>query len=416
MSLVIALLLALPWSLRCVVIVVDRLLQRSLGSTAAYLAVTELRSSSNWGRSLAIAATGAAAVFGSVAIEGAQRNLERGLDRVTHELAASADVWVTAAGAQNVLGTTAFAPTETGRLERLPDVRSVGLFRGGFLDYGARRVWMIAPPSSVEHPIPLSQVTSGDLALATARLRRGGWAVVSRAVAEEHHLRIGQAFTLPSPRPIVLRVAALSTNVGWSPGAIIMSSSDYARAWPGGGVSAYGVALRAGVPPSQGRHEIEQALGAGSGLTVETHTEREQRQRVVTRQGLSRLTQIVSLVLIAAILAMATAMGAMIWQRRPLLADMKVDGFGKGVLWRALLIESALLLGAGCSIGAVFGLCGQLLLSHTLAVETGFPVVLSIGAPVAIGSFLLVTTVAVLIVAVPGYLATRVRAAIILQD
>jgi putative ABC transport system permease protein len=414
-SLVAAVLLALPWAIRGVVLLAERL-QRTLGGTAVYLAVVELRSSSNWGRSLAIAATGAAAVFGSVAIEGAQGNLQRGLDHTARDLAAPFDIWVTAAGAQNVLLTTAFRASQTGRLERLPDVQSVGLYRGGFLDYGARRVWTIAPPGATEDPIPPSQLVSGDLTRAVARLRRGGWAVVSQALAEERHLRIGQAFTLPSPQPIVLRVAALSTNMGWPPGAIVMSSSDYARAWPGGGASAYGITLRPGVPPQEGRRQIQDALGPRSGLAVETRSQREARLRAVSRQGLSRLTQIASLVLIAAILAMATAMGAMIWQRRPLLADMKVDGFGRGVLWRSLLVESALLLGAGCSVGAVFGLCGQLLLSHALVIVTGFPVVVSVGALVAVGSFLLVTTVAVLIVAVPGYLAVSVGPAIALQD
>jgi hypothetical protein len=67
-------------------------------------------------------------------------------------------------------------------------------------------------------------------------------------------------------------------------------------------------------------------------------------------------------------------------------------------------------------VGALFGLCGQLLLSHALMVVTGFPIAPSSGALVAVGSFLLVTTVAVLIVAIPGYLAVRVRAAIVLQD
>jgi putative ABC transport system permease protein len=196
-----------------------------------------------------------------------------------------------------------------------------------------------------------------------------------------------------------------------------MSSGDYARAWPGGEVSAYAISLRQGVAPPQGRREIQRALvPGGAGLTVETRSEHERRLRATSRQGLSRLTQITSLVLIAAILAMATAMGAMLWQRRPLLADMKVDGFGKGVLWRSLLVESVLLLGVGCTIGALFGLCGQLLLSHALAVVTGFPVVSSIGAPVAIVSLLAVTSVAVAFVAVPGYLAARVRAAIVLQD
>ena len=55
------------------------------------------------------------------------------------------------------------------------------------------------------------------------------------------------------------------------------------------------------------------------------------------------------------------------------------------MLWRALLFESALLLGAGCSIGALFGLYGQLLLSHALASVTGFPVVFSVGAFVCDG-------------------------------
>jgi putative ABC transport system permease protein len=414
-TLVAALVLALPWLIGAVALAAARL-QRSLNSTAAYLAVIELRSSSNWARSLAIAATGATAVFGSVAVEGAQRNLQQGLDHIARDIAGDTDIWVTATGAQNVLTTTAFPPTQVRTLERLPVVRSVGLYRGGFLDVGVRRMWIIAPESSVEHPIPPSQMVSGDLAQAVARLRRGGWAVVSQAVAEERDLRIGEAFTLPSPRPIVLRVAALSTNIGWPPGAIIMSSSDYARAWGSGAVSAYDIELRRGVAPLEGRREIEQALGAGSGLTVETSSQHEQRLRASSRQGLARLTQITSLVLIAAILAMATAMGAVIWQRRPLLADMKVDGFARGVLWRSLLVESALLLGAGCSLGAVFGLCGQLLLSRALVVVTGFPVPLSIGALVAGGSFLLVTTVAVLIVAVPGYLAASVSAEIVLQE
>jgi putative ABC transport system permease protein len=414
-SLVIALLLALPRSIGAVVVAVARL-QRALGGTAVYLAVIELRSRSNWARSLAIAATGATAVFGSVAIEGARSNLLGGLDRASRNLVEPADIWVTAAGAQNVLATTPFRPSSASRLARLPGVRSVALYRGGFLDYGVRRVWTFAPPASIAYPIPPSQLTSGDEALAKARLRQGGWAVVSQAIAEEHHLHIGQAFTLPSPRPTVLRVAALSTNIGWPPGVIVMSSSDYARAWESDEVSAYGIALRPGVSPEGARREVSQALGFGSGLTVETRHQREQRERATSRQGLSRLSQIAILVLIAAILAMAAAMGAMIWQRRPLLADMKVDGFGRGILWRSLLVESGLLLGAGCSIGAAFGLYGQLLLSRALIVVTDFPVVVSTGIPVAIESSLLVTTVAVLIVAVPGYLAARVRASAILQD
>jgi putative ABC transport system permease protein len=110
------------------------------------------------------------------------------------------------------------------------------------------------------------------------------------------------------------------------------------------------------------------------------------------------------------VLAISIAMSTMIWQRRPQLARMKVQGFTQAVLWRAMLWETAVLLGAGCSIGGVFGIFGQVLISHALASVTGFPVLFSTGALEAIGSFALVSAIAVAIVAVPGHRAASVPA------
>ena len=131
---------------------------------------------------------------------------------------------------------------------------------------------------------------------------------------------------------------------------------------------------------------------------------------------LERLTEISWLVLIAAVLAMSAAMGSMIWQRRVQLADMKVDGFRNGELWRGLLLESLLLLGSSCSVGALFGIYGQVLLSQALATVTGFPIVFSADVPTALASFLGITVLAATIVAIPGHLASRVRPAISFQD
>ncbi len=101
-------------------------------------------------------------------------------------------------------------------------------------------------------------------------------------------------------------------------------------------------------------------------------------------------------------------MGTMIWQRRRRFARMKVQGYSTRVLWHALFCESALLLGTGCLDWArVFGIYGQLLLSHALLSVTGFPVVYSAGVLAALGSFALVTAVAAAIVAVPGYREPR---------
>jgi hypothetical protein len=48
------------------------------------------------------------------------------------------------------------------------------------------------------------------------------------------------------------------------------------------------------------------------------------------------------------------------------------------------------------------------ILSHALLAVTGFPVIYSAAALVAVGSFLLVTLVAAAIIAIPGYRAARV--------
>jgi putative ABC transport system permease protein len=406
--LVIALLLLLPLLLDAVIAVFDRL-QARFGSASARIAVIELRSPKTRARSIAIAATGAIAVFGSVAIQGAHANLQRGLDRLAHDAAVAADFWVAPPGMQDLLATTPFRDRASVALAALPGVRAVGTYRASFLDYGDRHVWVLAPPDTAVHPLPPSQLVEGDLVLADARLRAGGWAVISQALAAQNHLHIGQRFTLPTPDPTTFRVAALTTNLGWPPGAIILNPADYVRAWGSADPSAYNVMLEPGAHPQAVRREIRQALGPASGLTVESARQRERSLRAASRQGLSRLTQIATLVLIATVLAMSIAMGAMIWQRRPRLARMKVQGYERGVLWRALLCESGLLLGAGCAIGALCGIYGQLLISHALASVTGFPIVFSAGALLAIASFALVSVVAVALVALLGYRAASVR-------
>jgi putative ABC transport system permease protein len=413
--LVAALLLLLPLPLAGTLALVRRLAP-SIVSAVPHVAVMELRAGRT--RALAISATGAIAVFGSVAIQAAHGDLLQGLENAAHDMNAFTSVWVSPAGSYNLLQTTPFtpAPGEQAKLQRLPGVRAVRIYRGGLLDWEQRRIWVIAPPRSSSPLLPASQIVEGNLRQATARVRAGGWAVLTRAIAEEHHLQIGSAFTLPSPDPRQMRVAALSTNIGWAPGAIVMNASDYAQASASEDASAYNILLEPGASALQARREIERALGPRSGLAVETASQHAGRQNTLSRQGLSRLTQIATLILIVAVLAMAAAMANMVWQRRPRLAKLKLEGFPAAELWRTIMLESVLLLGVGCTTGAVFGLYGQQLLDRALANVIGFPVVYSFGALTAVTSLLLVTVASVLIVALPGYLATGVPAAVALQD
>ncbi len=404
-------LLALPLTATLAIV---RKLAPTIVSAVPHIAVMELRSGRS--RAIAIAATGAIAVFGSVAIQGAHSDLLKGLDNAAADMNAATDVWVSPSGSSDLLMTTPFTPSALSKLQALPGVRAVRLYRGGLLDYNDRRIWVIAPPSEATPLVPPSQLVEGNVAQADARVRAGGWAVVSLALAKEHNLKIGQSFTLPSPIPTTFRVAAVSTNIGWAPGAAIVSANDYASAWGSPDASAYNVLMKPGVTPAQGVREVRSALGSESGLAVQTARQQEDKLRTITRQGLTRLSQIATLILVAAVMAMAAAMGAMIWQRRPRLAKLKLEGFPPNELWYTILLESLMLLGVGCFSGAVFGLFGQQLLDRALNIVINYPVVSSVGVIVALSSLALVTAAAVLMVAIPGYFAARVPASLALQD
>ncbi len=321
-----AMILLLPPALEAAIAGFARL-QHARGSGATALAIVQLRSPATRSRSIAIGATAAVAVFGSITILGSRANLIGGLDQVARDTNGISQLWIAPREEQDLLLTTQFAGVSAMQFQRLPGIESVGGYRASFLDYDGRRVWVFAPPIAVSSPIPPSQVVDGDLTTANARMRKGGWAVISRTLASQLHLKIGQTFTLPSSKEAVLRVAALITNLGWPPGAIILNERDYASAWQCNNPSAYTVAPAPGVSLSQAQQTIATALGNGSGLTVETSEQREKKQQTASRQGFSRLTEIALLVLVAGVLATATVMGAMIWQRRRQFARMKIQGY-----------------------------------------------------------------------------------------
>jgi putative ABC transport system permease protein len=384
--------------------------RRSRVVVSVQLALPQLNAPEWRARTLAIATTGAVAVFGAVALQGARLNLQDGLFGVAPGLNGSADLWVLPMGAGDLFGTTPVPAAAAETLRGVPGVRDVALYRAGFLDVANRRVLVFGPPADAAAPVPVAQVRTGDRGALAARIRGGGWATVSRALADDLHVGVGDRFTLPSPVPTVLRVAAITTNLGWTGGAVFLNADDYARAWRTHAVGAYEVWLAPGVDPEVARARVVAALGGpSSALRVETRAARTERQQTVIGSGLSRLRQVASLTLFAAILAMAAAMAGLLWQRRPTVARQKLDGHATGLMWRSLLTESAVLFGTGCMAGALFGLLGQVLFSRGLETISGFPVDVGVRLGIAAISLALVTGAALVVVAIPGYLVARVK-------
>ncbi len=398
-------LLIIPTALKWTLDAAQRIAAPSARLHLLMAAVLGLRATA--ARALALAAIGAIAVFGSVALEGSQRDLLNGLYGGYADYVSTADIWIV--NRTDDLATKDIRADDLiERIRAVRGVREVRAYFGSFLDYAGRRVWIIGRPAADRTLIPPSQIRAGHLASATRRLRQGGWITISEQIAADAHLTPGDAISIPTPTGIRrFHVAATTTNLGWAPGAMVLNATDYRRAWGTNTPSAFEVDLTRGTDPAAVGPVITRALGPDNSLLVQSTHQRAEQANALARQGLARLTEISTLLVVAAALAMAAAMGTSIWQRRPRLAGMRLQGFKPTHLWVILLAEALLVLATGCAVGAILGLYGRWLSDQWLTSTTGFPTVFSLLGWETLRVVVSVVALALAIIAIPGWVAAR---------
>jgi putative ABC transport system permease protein len=412
--LAIATVLAIPSVFAAILTVAEWVVERTPGLGLVTVSLFALRATTL--RSLALAATGGVAVFGSVAIGGARDDLLRGIADYADDYVHTADLWVVNPGDNQ--GTSELRrPGIVETVAAVDGVREARPFQGSFLDAYGRRLWVIARPSGDPSMVPASQLLEGDRETTERRLREGGWAVVSDQLARDQDTGPGGRIALPTPTGTTeLRIAATTTNLGWAPGAVIINRDDFARLWDSDTPTSVEVTLAPGADPERTAAAVERALGSGGGVQVLTAAERVAIINASARQGLDRLDQIATLLLVAAVLALAAAMSAAIWQRRVAIAALRIQSFSPRQLWTLLLIETGVVLAAGCLTGALLGLLGQVGADRYLRAATGFPISAVPAGWHTVEAFTIVVVAALAVVAVPGWFASRTDPALGLQE
>jgi putative ABC transport system permease protein len=378
------------------------------------VAITSLRATTV--RSLALAATGSVALFGCIALSGARNDLLAGLHGVAEAHASGAAVWVV--NQNDPLAVNSFTPgASSADLARIPGVTSISAFHSEYLDVGGRRIWLLARPAGATLALLRREIVSGSAATAARRLAEGGWVVVSQQLAAEHDVSVGGVLILPTPTGATpFRVAATTTNLGWVPGAIVLSSADYQRFWATSAPSALGVTLSPGTNTEAAQDAISQRLGSTGGLEALSAEGRAQRFDAIAAEGLGRLAEISTLLMVAAVLALAAALGSSIWQRRTSLSGLRLEGASPAHLRRILLAESLLMLVAGCLTGVIAGTYGQVVMDGYLKHVTGFPVEILAARWLPIEILAVVVAVTAAITAAPGWSASHVSPALALES
>jgi putative ABC transport system permease protein len=415
-ALALATVLVIPAAFAAVLAGANRLSERVQRLPTLTLALAGVRATTL--RSLALAATGAVALFGSVALGGARENLLDGIRGFAHSYAADAQIWVGEPG-DNQATAQLVENGDAQQIARVPGVAMVHRYQGAFLTFGSRRVWIIARPAGGARHVLETQTLGGLVAAKTAerRLGQGGWVAVSRQIAAEHHLQVGETLTLPTPTgPHSYHVAALTSNLAWSPGVVFMASGDFTRAWHTKAPSALAVRTAAGSDVETVERKIRTALGADSGLEVVSAAAREQKINKLTGEGLSQLGLVSTLLVLAAILALAAALASSIHQRRAALAGLRLAGAPPKRLRRVLLVEAMLILATGCVTGALAGAYGQFVIDAYLRHVTGFPVADAGTALRPLEIFALVLGAALVLAALPAWRASNVSPALALAE
>ncbi len=402
--LALATLFAVPLAFAAAVAAAQLLAARSDRLNVLLLATRTLRATTV--RSLALAATGAIAVFGTVAAEGAHRDLLDGLYGDYAGYVASADLWVTNPG--DYLSTRGLpAARIVPMVERVKGVRLVRRYYGGFLDVAGHRAWVIARAPQALQTFPATQIVSGDPRLASGRLRAGGWLTLSAQLAETLKVKPGEEVALPTPVGVrSLRLAATTTNLGWSAGAIVLSTGDYVQDWAGSQPTALEVRLAAGVSVASVQRAIRSQIGAGSGLAIETPAERSAQANPLAREGLARLSDISLLLSFAAALATAAAMAASIWQRRPSLASLRLQSFNRRQLRTIILLEAGIVIVSGCATGAVAGVWAHAQIDRYLRLVSGFPAPFTPAISELLVQVAVIFAATLLALAAPGVIAS----------
>jgi putative ABC transport system permease protein len=211
-------------------------------------------------------------------------------------------------------------------------------------------------------------------------------------------------------------VAAITGNAGWPPGAITMNDRDYQRAWGTSEPSALEVDLAPGVSAQAGRRAAQLALAGQPGLRVQTVAERDAQNNRDARQGVQSLSEISTLVLVAAALAIMFALTAAIAARRMDLASRKAEGYEPAQLTQMLLFEGMVVVAAGMIDGVVLGVFGHALADRWLRLSQDFPSPFSLDAGQLLLTLAVVAGISAAVIAAMGYLVVRVPPRLSLRE
>lgn len=317
--------------------------------------------------------------------------------------------------ADTFLGYTASQPlaeSAVGLVARVPGVRAALPQQNIFIDLdGAQAVLYVIPLRAAEDQGVGDALRDPDLADDPAAFRdglRAGGIAVSRLMAQDRNLKLGDELSLPTPAgPVPFTVAAIFDDLAGA-STMYLDRDVYVALWGDTGSFRINVVLADGADVATVQTAVETAV-AGAGLPAVVTTRDEGVAHLTG--GLTRLFSIARSIQLAALLiagfSLAGTAFTVILQRQWAFGLQRTLGMSRRQLARSLALE-ALAVGALATAGAVIvGLALGAILCRGVALVVASPLAVVVPWTVIFACVVVGVAIAALATLHPRRVATR---------
>jgi putative ABC transport system permease protein len=320
---------------------------RLLG-TEAMLALRSLRASLGRTSVLTAALTTAVAMTASVGIMvgSFRQTLAVWMDNQLQ-----ADFYLRPAGGSSADRHPTMAASIADRIAQIPGVSSVDRFRAYPISYQG----LPATLAGGESKASTRFLPGEDSAAILRTLPTGDYAVVSEPFANKHHLRVGDAVTLPlAGASRSFPVLGIYYDYSTERGYVILARATLLKYLPDPALSNLAVILKPGADPAAVRQAIDNVISGRAVLVFANSTLRRGAIEIFDRTF--RITYALEAVAISvAVMGIAGALLAMVIDRRREFALLRFLGAAQPQVRRIILCEAGLLGLLSNAIGLVLG-------------------------------------------------------------
>jgi putative ABC transport system permease protein len=323
----------------------------------------------------------------------------------------SGDLYLRPAGAVSAGQHPTIAPGLAERIAQVPGVQSVGRFRAYEIDYQGLPATLAGVDVDLKRSEQSLSYLSGRPAVEVLReLSAGDNALVSEPFANKHHVKAGDAITLPlGERRATFHVVDVFYDYGHEAGFIILDRATLLKYLPDAAPTNLAVFLKPGADPAVARAAVKKAT-AGSDVLMFSNGEIRREGIRVFDQTFAITYALEAISIVVAIGGIAGALMSIAMDRRREFGVLRFLGATASQIRKLILVEAGLIGLLANATGLALGFVLSLILIYVINKQSfGWTIQFHWPVAVLLGSMTVVYAATVLAGIVPARMAVRLN-------